>query len=136
MTAPSLAVLRTVDFSEVDHSTAACMSTKVGTSTCSTTGVPYAVTASAPVPVNVVLKIPPLIIEAPSTRLMSQVRVLSNARMFEPLTVTASFSRWRMKISSASCARNTSPLPETFIRDMPSPVNAFLNILATPPLPW
>ena len=85
---------------------------------------------------NVVLKMPPLIIEAPSTRLMSQVRVLSNARMLEPLTVTLSFSRCRTKISSASCARKTSPLPETFISDMPSPVKAFLNILATPPLPW
>ena len=41
-----------------------------------------------------------------------------------------------MKISSASWARKTSPLPETFMSDMPSPVKAFLNILATPPLPW
>ncbi len=85
---------------------------------------------------NVVLNRPPLSIEAPSTRLMSQVRVLSNARMLDPLTVTLSPSRWMMKISSASWARNTSPLPETFMSDMPSPVNAFLNILATPPLPW
>jgi hypothetical protein len=86
-------------------------------------------------PVKVVLNRPPLIIEAPSTRLMSHVRLLSNARTARPLTVTASSSSSRMKISSASWARNTSPLPETFISDMPSPVRAFLNIFPIPPAP-
>ena len=111
------------------------MSTKVGTSTCSTTGVPWATTAISPLPVNVVLNRPPLTIEAPSTRLMSHVRALSKASTALPLTVTASSSSSRMKISSASWARKTSPLPETFIRAMPSPVRAFLNILPRPPLP-
>ena len=84
---------------------------------------------------NVVLNRPPLTIDAPSTRLMSHVRPLSNASTALPLTVTASSSSSRTKISSASWARKTSPLPETFISDMPSPVKAFLNILPSPPLP-
>ena len=135
MTAPSLAVLRIEDWRPADHSTAACMSTWVGSSTWSTTGVPWVTTAIIPRPVKVVLNRPPLITEAPSTRLMSHVRLLSNARTARPLTVTASSSSSRMKISSASWARKTSPLPETFISDMPSPVRAFLNIFPSPPAP-
>ena len=49
-------------------------------STSRTTGVPCEVIASVPVPVKVVLKMPPAIIDAPSTRLMSQVSVGSKAR--------------------------------------------------------
>jgi len=94
------------------------------------------VTARTPRPVNVVLNSPPLSIDAPSTRLMSQLKALSNARTLEPLTVTDSSSSSSRKISSASRARNTSPLPDTFISDMPSPVNAFLKNFPTPPLPW
>ena len=135
MTAPSLAVLRMEDCSPADHSTAACMSTCVGSSTSRTTGVPWATTAIMPRPLNVVLNRPPLIMEAPSTRLMSHVRLLSKARTALPLTVTASSSSSRMKISSASWARKTSPLPETFMSDMPSPVRAFLNIFPMPPDP-
>ncbi len=66
---------------------------------------------------------------------MSHASELSNASTFAPLTVTPSSSRWSTKTWSASCARKTSPLPETFMSDMPSPVNAFLNILPRPPLP-
>jgi len=46
--------LRTDEVREVDHRTADWMSTNVGTSTWRTTGVPYAVTARAPDPENVV----------------------------------------------------------------------------------
>ncbi len=111
------------------------MSTKVGTSTLSTTGVPWTVIASVPVPVNVVLNSPPLIIEAPSTLLMSQVSELSKARTWLPPMVTDSSSRCSRNTSSAWSARNTSPSPLTFIRAMPSLVMAFFSILAMPPLP-
>ena len=61
--------------------------------------------------------------------------MLSKASTAPPLTVTASSSSSRTKISSASCARKTSPLPETFMRDMPSLVKAFFSIRPSPPLP-
>ena len=61
---------------------------------------------------------------------MSHVSDASNASTFSPLTVTDSPSRWDQEDSrSASCARNTSPLPDTFMSDMPSPVNVFFSML-------
>ena len=65
------------------------MSAYVGASTFRTTGVPCEVIATVPVPVNVVLKTPPAIIDAPSTRLMSHVSEESKARTLLPLTVSA-----------------------------------------------
>src|SRR3954469_20025303 len=72
------AVRRTLVVSDLDHATADCTSAYVGASTSRTTGGPYEVIARVPVPVNVVLNTPPAIIDAPSTRLMSQVSVGSN----------------------------------------------------------
>src|SRR6187200_2465834 len=107
------AVRRTLVVSDVDQATAAWTSAYVGASTLSTTGVPCEVIATVPVPVNVVLKTPPAIIDAPSTRLMSHVSVESKARTLLPLTVSVSFSRFTRWISMASSAKKTSPWPET-----------------------
>ena len=85
------------------------MSAYVGASTLRTTGVPCEVIATVPVPVNVVLKTPPAIIDAPSTFLMSHVSVESKARTLLPLTVSESFSRFTRWISMASSAKKTSP---------------------------
>ena len=92
--------------------------------------------ATVPVPVNVVLKTPPAIIDAPSTFLMSHARVESKASTLLPLTVRASFSRLTRWISIPSSAKKTSPRPETFINGMPSPVNVFFRNFPMPPAPW
>src|SRR6478736_53993 len=66
MSAPAPAVRRTAVLRDEDHAIAAWMSAYVGASTSRTTGVPCEVMATVPVPVNVVLKTPPAIIDAPS----------------------------------------------------------------------
>ena len=66
---------------------------------------------------------------------MSQSIPASKASTWGPLTVIfspASLSSW---ISCAVSARNTSPLPETFINSVPSLVTAFLIIRESPPEP-
>ena len=56
MSAPAPAVRRTAVVSEEDQATADWMSAYVGASTSSTTGSPWVVMATVPVPVNVVLR--------------------------------------------------------------------------------
>lgn len=84
---------------------------------------------------NVVLNRPPLSMVAPSARWMSQARPSVKASTLSPFTVQESPSSSIRATWSAWWARNTCPVPLTCISDMPSPVNAFLSIFATPPLP-
>ena len=88
---PSIAIgLKPDDLSEVcreaDHATTASVSTKVGASTASTTGVPLVVMASFPLPEKWVLNSPPPIIPALPIILMSHCSVGSKASTLTPLT--------------------------------------------------
>ena len=74
-------------------------------------------------------------LDAPSTRLMSQSMPASKASTLAPLAVMKSSSSRRMWTSWAMSARKTSPVPETFISCVPSLVTAFLIIRPMPPEP-
>jgi Flp pilus assembly protein TadG len=69
-----------------DHATTALVSAKVGASAAlSTTGGPSVVSATHPVPRNVVLNSPPATMLPPFTRSMFQSRLEENASTFLPL---------------------------------------------------
>ncbi len=71
----------------------------------------------------------------PRTRLMSQSIPVSNASTCGPLAVIFSLSSFSSWISCAVSARNTSPVPVTFINRVPSLVTAFFSIRDSPPEP-
>ena len=73
--------------------------------------------------------------ETPSTFLMSQSMSASKASRLAPFTVIASPESFISWISCAKSARKTSPVPETFISEAPSPVTAFFAIRLSPPEP-
>ena len=66
---------------------------------------------------------------------MSQSIPASKASTCGPLAVMLSSSSRSSWISCAMSARKISPLPETFIRSVPSLVIAFFSIREIPPEP-
>ena len=122
---------------DADQATTASVSTYVGASTVSTTGVPRVVIASLPVPVKSVLKSPPPIMPALPIILMSHCSVGSNASTLTPFTENPSVPSSSITCTSdAQSAKNTSPVPVARIRSTPSPVTAFLSIFPMPPADW
>ena len=121
---------------EPDQAIADDGSANVGASlTSSRSGSPSETSATVPVPCSATLKSPPASIPAvpPLTRVMSQSMPRSNARMFAPLTVSASLVSRTTWTSIAWLARNSSPEPVASISRSDSPVAAFLSSLPRPP---
>ena len=119
-----------------DQAIAADGSANVGASaTSSRSGSPSDTSATMPVPCRATLKSPPASMPAapPLTRVMSQSMPVSNARMFAPLTVSASSSSRSTCTSIAWLARNSSPEPLASISRSDSPVAAFLSSRPRPP---
>ena len=121
----------------LDHVIAACGSVNaVSPSSSSSIGGPSESSATHPVPASSRLNSPPASTpEAPSTLRMFQSMPASNASRLELLTVILSSASFTRCTSCAWKARNTSPVPETFIRSTPSPVATFFIRRAMPPVP-